>query len=137
MPAEPHLCSPSLSHALLPLSSPHVLPQGDVPAARSILSLAFKNNPNSEEIWLAAVKLESENGEYERARLLLEKAWASAGTARVMMKSVKLEWVLNNMDKAVTMLEDALQKHPDFSKVWCEGWGKGCGLLMTLSHSCG
>jgi len=47
----------------------HVLfVQGDVPSARSILALAFKANPNSEEIWLAAVKLESENNEYERAR---------------------------------------------------------------------
>ena len=102
-----------------PLYDVYSAPQGDVPAARSILSLAFKNNPNSEDIWLAAVKLESENGEYQRARLLLEKAWASAGTARVMMKSVKLEWVLNNMDKAVTMLEEALERHPDFAKVWC------------------
>ena len=66
---------------------------------------------------MAAVKLESENGEYERARLLLEKAWASAGTARVMMKSAKLEWVLNNVEKAVERLEEALEKHPDFSKV--------------------
>jgi len=33
--------------------------QGDVPAARRILSLAFQANGNSEEIWLAAVKLES------------------------------------------------------------------------------
>ncbi|KAL2304841.1 hypothetical protein Nmel_006796 [Mimus melanotis] len=33
---------------------------GDVPAARRILALAFQANPNSEEIWLAAVKLESE-----------------------------------------------------------------------------
>ena len=74
------------------------LSQGDVPAARSILALAFQANPNSEEIWLAAVKLESENGEYERARRLLEKARASAGTARVMMKSARLEWVLNNID---------------------------------------
>lgn len=47
---------------------------GDVPAARGILSLAFQANPNSEEIWLAAVKLESENNEYERARRLLAKA---------------------------------------------------------------
>lgn len=93
------------------------LDQGDVPAARSILALAFQANPNSEEIWLAAVKLESENGEYERARLLLEKARASAGTARVMMKSAKLEWVLNNMKKAVLLLDIALEKHPDFAKV--------------------
>ena len=48
---------------------------------------------------MAAVKLESENNEFERARLLLGKAWASAGTARVMMKSIKLEWVLNNISK--------------------------------------
>ncbi len=95
----------------------YTLSQGDVPAARSILALAFKANPNSEEIWLAAVKLESENGEYERARLLLEKARASAGTARVMMKSTKLEWVLNDIKKAIKLLEEALEVHPDFPKV--------------------
>lgn len=97
-----------------------------MPAARSILALAFQANPNSEEIWLAAVKLESENGEYERARLLLEKARASAGTARVMMKSAKLEWVLENMVKAVLLLDKALEKHPDFPKVsntpFCFQW---------------
>jgi pre-mRNA-processing factor 6 len=54
-----------------------------VPAARSILALAFQANPNSEEIWLAAVKLESENNEFERARRLLHKARNSAPTARV------------------------------------------------------
>ena len=108
--------------------------QGDVPAARSILSLAFKNNPNSEEIWLAAVKLESENGEYERARLLLGKAWASAGTARVMMKSVKLEWVLNNVSKAIQMLDEALEKHPDFPKV-CVWGGGGGGTRVYGTHA--
>ena len=45
--------------------------------------LAPQANPNSEEIWLAAVKLESENNEYERARRLLAKARSSAPTARV------------------------------------------------------
>lgn len=45
--------------------------------------LLFQANPNSEEIWLAAVKLESENNEYERARKLLAKARSSAPTARV------------------------------------------------------
>lgn len=55
-----------------------------MPAARSILSLAFNANPNSEDIWLAAVKLESENNEYDRARRLLAKARASAPTARLV-----------------------------------------------------
>ena len=42
--------------------------KGEIFQARSILALAFQANPNSEEIWLAAVKLESENNEDQRAR---------------------------------------------------------------------
>lgn len=92
--------------------------QGDVPAARGILSLAFQANPNSEEIWLAAVKLESENSEYERARRLLAKARASAPTPRVMMKSAKLEWALNNLDAALHLLKEALEAFDHFPKLW-------------------
>lgn len=91
---------------------------GDVPAARSILALAFQANPNSEEIWLAAVKLESENNEYERARRLLAKARSSAPTARVFMKSVKLEWVLGNIGAAQELCEEALRHYEDFPKLW-------------------
>ncbi|KAI7794687.1 pre-mRNA-processing factor 6 [Triplophysa rosa] len=91
---------------------------GDVPAARSILALAFQANPNSEEIWLAAVKLESENNEYERARRLLAKARSSAPTARVFMKSVKLEWVLGNIQAAHELCTEALKHYEDFPKLW-------------------
>ncbi|XP_071451634.1 pre-mRNA-processing factor 6 [Hetaerina americana] len=91
---------------------------GDVPAARGILSLAFQANPNSEEIWLAAVKLESENSEYERARRLLAKARASAPTPRVMMKSAKLEWALDDLEKALHLLDEALKVFPDYAKLW-------------------
>ncbi|XP_042568662.1 pre-mRNA-processing factor 6 [Cyprinus carpio] len=91
---------------------------GDVPAARSILALAFQANPNSEEIWLAAVKLESENNEYERARRLLAKARSSAPTARVLMKSVRLEWVLGNIDAAHELCTEALKHYEDFPKLW-------------------
>ncbi|XP_023861301.1 pre-mRNA-processing factor 6 [Salvelinus fontinalis] len=90
----------------------------DVPAARSILALAFQANPNSEEIWLAAVKLESENNEYERARRLLAKARSSAPTARVFMKSVKLEWVLGNIEAAHELCTEALKHYEDFPKLW-------------------
>lgn len=99
----------------------------EIPAARSILALAFQANPNSEEIWLAAVKLESENNEDERAKRLLAKARMSAPTARVYMKSVRLEWVLGNLQQAKDLLKDALAKYDDFPKLWmmkgqiCEG----------------
>lgn len=91
---------------------------GDVPSARSILALAFQANPNSEEIWLAAVKLESENNEFERARRLLHKARNSAPTARVFMKSVKLEWCLGEVNNALQLLEEAVKHYPDFPKLW-------------------
>jgi len=91
---------------------------GDVPAARGILSLAFQANPNSEDIWLAAVKLESENSEYERARRLLAKARGSAPTPRVMMKSARLEWALERFDEALRLLEEAVEVFPDFPKLW-------------------
>lgn len=91
---------------------------GDVPAARGILSLAFQANPNSEEIWLAAVKLESENSEYERARRLLAKARGSAPTPRVMMKSARLEWALDDLDASLALLDEAARAFPDFAKLW-------------------
>lgn len=87
-------------------------------AARGILALAFQANPNSEEIWLAAVKLESENSEYERARRLLAKARASAPSPRVLMKSAKLEWALNDLDRALSLLDEAIKVFPDYSKLW-------------------
>ena len=42
----------------------------DVPAARKVLERPFVANPESEQIWLAAVKLEAENGELEVVRVV-------------------------------------------------------------------
>jgi pre-mRNA-processing factor 6 len=91
---------------------------GDVQAARTILSQAFGANPNSEEIWLAATKLESENKEYERARKILAKACQTAPTARIFMKSAKLEWQLNELTRAIEVINNGLKLFPDFPKLW-------------------
>ena len=56
---------------------------GDVPATREVLEGAFVANPESEQIWLAAVKLEAENGELEVARELLIRVRTVADTQRV------------------------------------------------------
>ena len=58
----------ALSPSINVTSRFHLLFKGEIFQARSILALAFQANPNSEEIWLAAVKLESENNEDQRAR---------------------------------------------------------------------
>merc|ERR1711974_225986 len=93
---------------------------GDVPAARSILSLAFQAKPNSEEIWLAAIKLESENNEFTRARRLLARARENAPTSRVYMKSAKLEWALDALPEALNLVQEGLTKFQDSDKLWDE-----------------
>jgi hypothetical protein len=64
------------------------LPQDDTEAkaavsAREILERAFMANPESEQIWLAAVKLKAENGKLGVARELLVRAQTVADTERV------------------------------------------------------
>ena len=76
---------------------------------RAIRSLAFQANPNSEEIWLAAIKLESENNEFARARKLLARARESAPTSRVYMKSAKLEWALDDKAEALKLIQNGLK----------------------------
>uniref|UniRef100_A0A7E4V8M9 Pre-mRNA-processing factor 6 n=1 Tax=Panagrellus redivivus TaxID=6233 RepID=A0A7E4V8M9_PANRE len=90
----------------------------DVDDARRILTDAFQHNPDSEDIWLAAVKLESENDEYDRARRLLEKARSKAPSARVWMKSARLEWCLNELVRAKELLKEGLGLYPTFAKFY-------------------
>lgn len=58
---------------------------GDVDGARAILSRAFEANPDSEGIWLAATKLEAENGQIEAAKQLMQRAREVSGTERVRL----------------------------------------------------
>ena len=108
---------------------------GDVPAAREVLEKAFLANPESEAIWLAAVKLEAENGQFEVARALLTRARMVAGTPRVSlflrldstsadspvqiwMKAVVFERQQGQLDAALSTLEEAITKFPKFAKLY-------------------
>ncbi|CAI4233237.1 unnamed protein product [Auanema sp. JU1783] len=92
--------------------------QGFVPEARKILAAAFEHNANSEGIWMAAVKLEYENNEYNKARRLLEKARQSAPSARMWMKSARLEWCLGELQAAKDLIIQGLETYDDFSKLY-------------------
>merc|ERR1712176_718476 len=92
--------------------------QGDVKSARGILEQAFEACQQSEEIWLAAVKLESECDELKRARQILAKARTSASSPRVMMKSAKLDWCLGDLKTALLLLDEGIAKYPKFPKLW-------------------
>ncbi|KAK6360526.1 hypothetical protein TWF730_006667 [Orbilia blumenaviensis] len=90
----------------------------DVDGARRVLGLAFKQNPNNEDIWLAAVKLEAENKQFDAARALLKTARNEAGTARVWIKSVAYERQLGDIDAALELVNEGLEKYPKIDKLW-------------------
>ncbi|PFH46367.1 hypothetical protein AMATHDRAFT_70068 [Amanita thiersii Skay4041] len=91
---------------------------GNVSAAREVLEKAFLANPESEAIWLAAVKLEAENGQYEVARALLTRARMVAGTSRIWMKAVVFERQQGHLDVALQTLQEALTKFPKSPKFY-------------------
>ncbi|KAK6918713.1 hypothetical protein RJ641_017135 [Dillenia turbinata] len=104
---------------------------GDVPGARDILREAYLAIPNSEEIWLAAFKLEFENNEPERARMILARAREKERNERVWMKSAIVERELGNtveersvekkmrgLSKARVVLTTARKKNPHNPELW-------------------
>jgi pre-mRNA-processing factor 6 len=104
---------------------------GDVEKARRVLADAFSSNQQNEEIWLAAVKLESENKEFAKARGLLEKARQQANTSRVWMKSAVFERNLaltgqtqdrtaekQVLDQALKTLAPQDEDDSDYAKLW-------------------
>lgn len=75
---------------------------GDVHAAREVLAHAFVANQESEQIWLAAVKLEAENNELAAARTLLNRARDIADTQRVStlyQEGVSLIYTILDLDE--------------------------------------
>ncbi len=83
---------------------------GNLPGAREVLGRAFDQNVGSEEISLAAAKLEAESGEKRAASVLLERARREVGTARVWVKSAVLERTEGRKEEALALVEEALQK---------------------------
>ena len=96
---------------------------GDVAGARVILQEAFTANPTSEEILLAAFKLEFENNEIVRAKMLLERARQGGGEGggggeRVWIKSAVLARELGNAQEEREILDGGLKLHPKSWKLW-------------------
>ncbi|KAL9933207.1 hypothetical protein V8E36_007925 [Tilletia maclaganii] len=89
----------------------------DVDGARQVLARAFERNLGSEEISLAASKLEAENGQKQAAQRLLEVARNEVGSARVWMKSAVFERNEGRSAEALALVEQALVKFPNAPKL--------------------
>jgi pre-mRNA-processing factor 6 len=92
--------------------------RNDVDVARSILEEAFVANPNSEELLLAGSKIEQEEGEYDRARILLARARECSPSARVWTKSITIERLDGQLVDSLTMLKEGREKYPTAYKLW-------------------
>ena len=91
---------------------------GDIDGAKQVLFDGLKENPGCESIWLAAIKIEQETNNFDKARNLLSEARKECGTANVWMKSAKLERGLNNLENEEKLLSEALERYPNFDKLW-------------------
>ncbi|KAF2151152.1 pre-mRNA-splicing factor prp1 [Myriangium duriaei CBS 260.36] len=92
--------------------------QGNLHDARVVLGRAFDSNPNNEDIWLAAVKLEADDEKYDQARDLLSTARTEAGTDRTWIKSVAFERQYGDRDTALDLVNQGLQLFPKAAKLW-------------------
>lgn len=93
---------------------------GLIDDARIVLGRAFKQNPNNQKIWLAAVKLEADSAHPEEARRLLQTAREEAGTEKVWMKSVAFERNTAHPEAALDLVTQALQIYPSYPRLWMQ-----------------
>jgi len=92
--------------------------ENDIDGSREILQKAFASNPENEQIWLAAVKLESENKKYDAARKLLQMARQRCSNPKVWMKSAVFERSLKQGVNVIELLDQGLENFKNFDKLW-------------------
>ena len=97
----------------------------------------MKEKPESEEIWMAAMKVENESGEVERARQVLKRARDKCPTEKVWRKSAEFERDHHHHhhhhhhkegkeeenededeDEEKKVIEEGLERFPTSAKLW-------------------
>jgi pre-mRNA-processing factor 6 len=112
---------PSSVQLWLSLAKAKLSAGGDegINAARVTLGKAFNQLSSNEDIWLAAVKLEADNGHVSEGRQLLQTAREQAGTDRVWYRSVAFERQYGKDDGslALDLVDSGLQLYPKQAKL--------------------
>lgn len=85
---------------------------GKLVEAREVVSRSFAQLSGNENIYLSAVNLEVEAGQYDQARHFLQIARESAGTDRIYMKSAVMERQLGDLEAALDLCNKGLQMWP-------------------------
>ncbi|KAF8483098.1 hypothetical protein F5888DRAFT_1844098 [Russula emetica] len=108
---------------------------GDVRAAREVLERAFVRNSESEQIWLAAVKLEAENGELAGTGTVARTAYVAG--IKAVQKNVTLRVLASRLEeadgksiRARALLEKARLVNPKSDVLWA-----GRGAMPNIRHA--
>jgi len=89
-----------------------------VPAACAILEEAVRGHPTSEEIWLAAFKLEFENQSTSVRAGCWPRRARRGGTERVWMKSAIPEREVGNVEEEARCCRRGCSSSQGFHKLW-------------------
>lgn len=111
----------------------------NIEGAREVLQLANLDMSESEEIWLARIKLEIRNKQYKEAGLVFKLALEALGhsSPRIWYKYVHYERFMYSIkevtpDKLREIVEDALDKFPENEKLNLQ---MGQILMLELGES--
>lgn len=94
----------------------------DISKARDIIFEGMNKNPQDEDLWFAAIKLEDQSGSSEIAIDLFEQCLAHLETpsARVWVKFVTLLRKTHDNVKALEIINKGLEKYPLESKLYIQ-----------------
>lgn len=94
---------------------------GNPDEARKVLARAFNQfNNNNENIYLQAVRLETDAKAFDKARDLLADARQGSGTDRIWYKSVHFERQQGNAEVALDLVSQALDLFPRCAKLFMQ-----------------
>lgn len=100
--------------------SKEVWKNGDIPTAKQILQRAFKFLDSNADIWLALIKLESVEQNYDQVRELFKEARARVTNERIWYKYVTFLRQSESTNEALVLIEDGLMNFPSCFKLYMQ-----------------
>lgn len=99
--------------------SKEVWKSGDIAKAKEILNLAIKKIPNNVDIWCALIKLERiDNFDLNKILTLFKQAKEKINNERINYKYITFLRQMNEIDQAITEVDDSLQNFPHCFKFY-------------------
>lgn len=100
--------------------SKEVWKNGDIRRAKQILEKAFESLSRNADIWLALIKLENVEKNYDKARELFREAKLNVNNERVWYKYVTFLRQLGSIDEALDSIEEGLTRFPSCYKLYMQ-----------------